>query len=55
MILSKIMNSETQKAFYCDDDGKYREYCSTCEKLCIERFYNNHLKSRTSITHKYYS
>ena len=24
-------------------------YCDKCNKLCIERFYENHLKSRTYI------
>ena len=42
------MNSDNQQIFYCYD-GEYRVYCSICDKLCIERFYKNHLKSRTHI------
>ena len=40
------MSSNDQQVFYCDD-GEYRVFCSICDKLCIERFYRNHLKSRT--------
>ena len=40
------MNSDNQQIIYCDD-GEYRVYCSICDTLCIERFYKNHLKSRT--------
>ena len=40
------MNSDDQQVIYCDD-GEYRVYCSLCDKLCMERFYKNHLKSRT--------
>ena len=34
---------------FCEDDGEYRIYCDVCDNLCIERFYKNHLKSRTHI------
>ena len=44
------MDSDNQKVIYCEDDGEYRMYCDVCEKLCLERFYNNHLKSGTHIT-----
>ena len=40
------MDSDNQLVIYCED-GEYRAYCSICDKLCIERFYKNHLKSRT--------
>ena len=40
------MNSENQQVIYCED-GEYRVYCSICDKLCIERYYKNHLKSQT--------
>ena len=40
------MNSDNQLVIYCED-GEYRVYCHICDKLCIERFYKNHLKSRT--------
>ena len=36
------------KAIYCED-GEYRVNCHVCDKLCIERFYKNHLKSKTHI------
>ena len=38
-----------QEAIYCEDDGEYRVFCNICDKLCIERFYKNHLKSQTHI------
>ena len=34
---------------YCEDDGEYRVYCDVCDSLCIERFYKNHLKSKTHL------
>ena len=34
---------------YCPEDDEYRVYCSVCDKLCIRRFYKNHLKSQTHI------
>ena len=42
------MNSENDnyEVIYCED-GEYRVYCIICDKLCLERFYGNHLKSRT--------
>ena len=40
------MDSDNQLVIYCEDD-EYRVYCHICDKLCIERFYKNHLKSRT--------
>ena len=43
------MESENQEAIYCADD-KYRIYCDICDKICIERFGKNHLKSGTHIT-----
>ena len=46
VILSKQMNSDNQQVIDCEDGG-YRVYCSICDKLSIERFYKNHLKSRT--------
>ena len=41
------MNSENYEIIYCDDDGEYRIYCSVCDKLCIERYFKNHLKPQT--------
>ena len=43
------MNSENQQVIYCDDDNEYRVYCNICDKLCVKRFYKNHLKSQTHI------
>ena len=45
------MNSESDDygATYCADDDEYRVYCDVCDKLCIERVYNNYLKSGTHI------
>ena len=43
------MGSENQLIIYCEDDGEYRVYCNICDSLCIERFYKNHLKSKTHI------
>ena len=40
------MNSDNQLFIY-SDHNEYRKYCDLCDKLCIERFYKNHLKSRT--------
>ena len=34
---------------YCPEDDEYRVYCDVCDKLCMERFYKNHLKSQTHI------
>ena len=42
------MNSDNQQVIYCED-GEYRFYCSVCDKLYIERYYKNHLKSQTHI------
>ena len=38
------MDSEV---IYCPGDGENRVYFEICDKLCIERFFKNHLKSRT--------
>ena len=32
---------------YCANDDEYKVHCEICDKLCIERYYKNHLKSRT--------
>ena len=40
------MNCDSQQVIYCED-GEYRVYCGICYKLCIERYYKNHLKSQT--------
>ena len=43
------MDIEIQEVIYCADDDEYRVYCDICDKLSIERFYKNHLKSQTHI------
>ena len=43
------MDNENQLVIYCEDDGEYRVYCNICDSLCIERFYKNHLKSKTHL------
>ena len=35
------------EVIYCPKDNEYRVYCKFCDKLCIERYYTNHLKSQT--------
>ena len=42
------MDNENQLVIYCED-GEYRIYCNICDSLCIERFYKNHLKSKSHI------
>ena len=34
---------------YCADDDTWRIYCDICDKLCVDRYYNNHLTSGTHI------
>ena len=46
------MDGENQEAVYCEDD-EYRVYCDVCDKLCIERYYKNHLKSQTHTNNFY--
>ena len=43
------MDCENQLVIYCEDDGEYRVYCDICDNLCIQRFYKNHLKSKTHL------
>ena len=43
------MESDNYEVIYCLEDDEYRVYCDICDKLCIERFYKNHLKSGTHI------
>ena len=41
------MDIENQEVIYCEDDDENRVYCDLCDKLFIERFYENHSKSGT--------
>ena len=43
------MDSENYNVIYCPEDDEYRVYCNVCDKLCIERYYKNHLKSKSHI------
>ena len=43
------MNSDNQQVIFCPEDNEYRVYCDVSDNLCIERFYKNHLKSKTHI------
>ena len=46
------MDSEERETIYCED-GEYRIYCDICDKLCIGRYYKNHLKSQTRTNNFY--
>ena len=41
------MVSNNYEVIYCQEDDEGRVYCNICDKLCIERYYKNHLKSQT--------
>ena len=41
------MDNDDYEVIYCPEDDENRVYCIICDKLCIERFYKNHLKSQT--------
>ena len=43
------MDSDKKAKIYRDDDSEYRIYCHICDRLAIDRYYNNHLKSQTHI------
>ena len=43
------MDVENQLVIYCEEDNEYKVYCNVCDNFCIERFYKNHLKSKTHI------
>ena len=43
------MDDENQLVIYCPEDNEYRVYCDICDSQCIQRFYKNHLKSKTHI------
>ena len=42
------MDCENQLIIYCED-GEYRVYCDVCDNFCIQRYYKNHLKSKSHI------
>ena len=41
------MDSDFYEVVYCPEDDEYRVHCDVRDKLCIERFYKNHLKLQT--------
>ena len=43
------MAIENQEVVFYADDDEYRVYCEICDKVCIERYCKNHLKSGTHI------
>ena len=45
----EIIRSDWMEHIYCPEDDTYRIYCDFCDKLCIDRYYHNHLKSQTDI------
>ena len=47
------MNRENQEVIYFVDDDESKVFCEICDKLCIERFYENHLISQ-SHTNNFY-
>ena len=47
LILSKETEIENLEATFCEDDEEYRLNFNICDNLCIEPFYENHLKSQT--------
>ena len=34
---------------YSSEDNTYRIYCEICDKLCIDKYYQKHLKSETHL------
>ena len=34
---------------FCAENETYRIYCDVCDRLCIDRYYQNHLKSQTHL------
>ena len=47
------MDVENQEVIYCLEDDEYRIFCDICDRLCTERFYENHLKSQTHTNNFY--
>ena len=37
------------ESIYCPEDDTYRIYFEICDKLCIDRYYQTHLKSQTHL------
>ena len=41
------MDDDNYEVINCPEDDEYRVFCDICDNLCIERFYENHLKSQS--------
>ena len=41
------MNIGNQELLYRAGDGEDRVYCKTCDNLCTEGFYKNHLEPQS--------
>ena len=37
--------TDNYEDIFCADDDENRVYCESCDRLCIERYYKNLLKS----------
>ena len=46
-------DNKNYEVIYCPEGDEYRLYCEICFKLCIERYYKNHLKSGTHTNNFY--
>ena len=44
-----ILSENKMDPIYCPEDDTYRIYCGICDKLCIDSYYQNHLKSQTHL------
>ena len=40
-------DNENYEVIYCPEGDEHRVFCNICDKLCIKRFFKNHLKSQT--------
>ena len=49
LIFERILSENKMESIYCPEDDTYRIYCGICDKLCIDRYYQNHLKSQTHL------
>ena len=40
-------DSDNYEGLFCADNDEYRVHCEICDKICIERYSENHLKTAT--------
>ena len=45
--------SDNYEDIYCADDDEYRVYYEFCDRLCVERYFKNPLKSGTHANNNY--